>query len=63
MNLYTLQLFFTDLHRSLLIAVLCQPLGSCQAVGSLKSIWSFEAVGSFEIIGSLEQFGLMWVDI
>ena len=55
MNLYTL--FFTNLHRSLLLAILCQLIGPCQAVGSLKSIWSFEVVGSFEIIGSLEQFG------
>ena len=55
--------FLTNFHRSLLIAFLCQPIGSCQTVGSLKSIWSFEAIRSFETIRSLETFRSMWVDI
>ena len=55
--------FLTNFHRSLLLAFLCQPIGSCQTVGSLKSIWSFKAIGSFEIVRSLETFRSMWVDI
>ena len=51
--------FLTNFHRSLLLAFLCQPIGSCQTVGSLKSIWSFKAIGSFEIVRSLETFRSM----